>query len=82
MKGGVTRLMGAGVLGCLAASGPLRGLEKEYDHRRLLYILDEEGNEVPVKTVEAWNHRRIAILGGMQAAMGPLPSRESLPDLD
>jgi len=52
-----------------------------YDHRRLLYVLDNQGHEQPIDSPEKWAVRRAAILAGMQAAMGPLPDRDKLPPL-
>jgi len=52
------------------------------DHSRLMYYLDSEGREYPVKTVADWAHRRRDILAGMQRAMGELPKRTGLPPLD
>jgi len=36
----------------------------------------------PIKTIEGWNKRRAAIVGGMQAVMGPLPGGEKRCPLD
>jgi dienelactone hydrolase len=52
------------------------------DHSNLLIRRDAEGIEHPVKSPEDWAKRRTHILEGMQAAMGPLPSRENFPPLD
>lgn len=52
------------------------------DHSRLMVYHDAEGKEHPVRTAEDWAVRRRHILAGMQAAMGPLPSRSGLPPLD
>ena len=52
--------------------------QSTYDHRRLLYVLDEQGHERPIETTKQWAVRRAAILAGMQAAMGPLPNRQGL----
>ncbi len=60
-------------------SAPARAsAQSTYDHRRLLYVLDEQGREQPIETPEQWAVRRAAILAGMQAAMGPLPDRQGL----
>jgi acetyl esterase/lipase len=48
------------------------------DHRRLLYWLDDHGQQRPVASPEDWARRRAAVLEGMQAAMGPLPDRTKL----
>jgi len=52
------------------------------DHSRLMYYLDSEGREYPVKTVADWAYRRRDILAAMQRAMGELPRRTGLPPLD
>ena len=55
---------------------------QEYDHQRLMYFLDHKGVEHPIKEAEHWTVRRKAILKGMEAAMGEVPSRDGLPALD
>jgi putative membrane-bound dehydrogenase-like protein len=50
-------------------------------HGQLLFYIDDAGNEQSVKSPEDWAVRRAHVLEGMQQAMGPLPSRENLPDL-
>jgi dienelactone hydrolase len=52
------------------------------DHARVLYYLDAEGNEQPVRGIQDWEVRRQQILQGVQEAMGPLPPRGNLPSLD
>src|SRR5687768_9822719 len=52
------------------------------DHSRLLVYIDDKGGEHPVKTAEDWARRRTHILAGMQEAMGALPDRSNLPELD
>ncbi len=52
------------------------------DHQTLMVVRDDQGREQPVRTKEDWARRREHILLGMQQAMGPLPSRAKLPDLD
>jgi pimeloyl-ACP methyl ester carboxylesterase len=52
------------------------------DHRRVMSYLDAAGNEQPVSTADDWAVRRRQIVSGMEAAMGPLPSRDDLPSLD
>jgi acetyl esterase/lipase len=47
-----------------------------------LLVFHEGGRARPVRTPDDWAKRRREVLAGMQAAMGPLPSREHLPDLD
>ncbi len=44
------------------------------DHRRLMYYVDADGREQPVRTAADWARRRAQILVGMQQAMGPLPA--------
>ena len=63
--------------GVVSADAP-----KYPDHKRLLYYLDADGREQPVKTAEDWAKRRAHILAGMQEVMGPLPDRSKLPPLD
>ncbi|MCE9605739.1 MAG: alpha/beta fold hydrolase [Planctomycetia bacterium] len=43
-------------------------------HQRLDYYLDANGAEQPVKTPADWERRRVQILAGMEAVMGPLPA--------
>src|SRR3954453_1569931 len=52
------------------------------DHTRVMYYLDDAGQERPVRTADDWARRRRDVLAGMQAAMGPLPDRGHLPPLD
>jgi acetyl esterase/lipase len=49
---------------------------------RLLSYRDAHGREQPVKTPDDWAIRRRQIVQGMEAAMGPLPDRATLPPLD
>ncbi|MDP1560032.1 MAG: neutral/alkaline non-lysosomal ceramidase N-terminal domain-containing protein [Pirellulaceae bacterium] len=53
-----------------------------YDHQRLLYYQDADGHELPITSSADWEHRRTAILDGMQQMMGPLPDRSVLCPLD
>jgi dienelactone hydrolase len=46
------------------------------DHTRVMYYLDENKAEQPVKTAADWAIRRRHILSGMQLAMGNLPQRD------
>ena len=46
------------------------------DHKRVMYYLDENKAEQPVKTAADWAIRRRHILAGMQLAMGNLPPRD------
>lgn len=57
-------------------------LPSGYDHQRLLYVLDDNGHEIPVKSAADWEERRAAILAGMQQMMGPLPDRSVLCPLE
>jgi pimeloyl-ACP methyl ester carboxylesterase len=52
------------------------------NHRDLLVWIDADGVERPVGTTEEWERRRIHIFLGMQQAMGPLPDRSKLVDID
>ncbi len=47
----------------------------------LLLFRDTSGSVAEVTTVEQWQHRRAAIIGGMQQVMGRLPSVERRSDL-
>jgi len=48
------------------------------NHMRVMYYVDEQGNEQRVKTTEDWERRRLDIVRGLEAGMGPLPDRSSL----
>jgi acetyl esterase/lipase len=48
----------------------------------VLYYLDEDHTEQPVRSLADWEIRRQHILLGMQQATGPLPSRAELPALE
>ncbi len=61
-----------------AAVDPLAPL----DHKSVLWFADESGAVLPITTPEEWRFRRQQIIAGMEAAMGPLPDRVDLPDLD
>ncbi len=50
-------------------------------HQRLDWF-SEKGEEQPIQSVEDWEQRRNAILDGFQEAIGVLPPRDDLPDLD
>ena len=52
------------------------------NHRDLQVVADQTGKLSPVKTADDWHKRRSHILLGMQQAMGPLPDRNNLPELD
>ncbi len=68
---------------CLAVAAQIEAPARaEHDHRQLATYFDDCGAEHPIDSPEAWQKRRAQILAGMQAAMGPLPSRDDLPPLD
>lgn len=52
---------------------------KNIDHSDLTFYLDGEGQPQPIQSTSDWEIRRKQIIQGMEAAMGPLPSRENLP---
>jgi dienelactone hydrolase len=52
------------------------------NRKRLLEFRAADGNVLPVKTLENWQHRRVQILTAMQEAMGPLPDRSKVAPLD
>ena len=52
------------------------------DPAKLLEYRRANGNIMPVTNVEDWQHRRAAILAGMQEVMGPLPGNEKRCPLD
>jgi dienelactone hydrolase len=43
------------------------------EHQDLSYFLSADGNRVGIRTVEDWQQRRLHVLAGMEAVMGPLP---------
>jgi hypothetical protein len=49
---------------------------------RLLVYRGDKNQEVPVKSIEDWQHRRAEIVRGMQAVMGKLPGAEKKCPLD
>ncbi|MEZ6066051.1 MAG: alpha/beta fold hydrolase [Planctomycetaceae bacterium] len=51
-------------------------------HDDLLVYRDDAGVIQPVKSVADWERRRLDILRGMEAAMGPLPPRTALLPFD
>lgn len=55
---------------------------QEVDHRRLDTYQDEAGKSQAIVTVADWEKRRTQVITGFEKAMGPMPSRKSLPDLD
>ena len=56
--------------------------QQNINHANLLEYLDNNGKPVPVSTPADWYLRRQQILNGMQLAMGDLPDRRDLMDLD
>ena len=70
----------------VSAKGQLNARANEnFDHIRhsdLSVFRAADGTVQPVKSPEDWSQRRLQILDGMQAAMGPLPSRSHLPAFD
>jgi pimeloyl-ACP methyl ester carboxylesterase len=52
------------------------------DHQNLLYVLDAQGRQQPVKTVADWEKRRAHILENMQVVMGPVPDDSRKVPLD
>jgi pimeloyl-ACP methyl ester carboxylesterase len=52
------------------------------EHAELLFYRDAAGERRAVQTAADWKRRRAQIVDGMQQAMGKLPSRDALPDLD
>jgi len=61
---------------------PLTLDAQEVDHRYLDSYLDEAGKPQPIKTAADWEKRRAQVIAGFEQAMGKMPSRDSLPDLD
>ncbi len=68
----------------LAATAPAREPDgPEYkDHKRVLYYLDNGGQEQPIADATSFETRRRHIVAGLERAMGPLPDRGKLPPLD
>jgi len=52
------------------------------DHSQLMVYADDAGTLQPVRAPADWARRRADILGGMAAAMGPLPAGTSPPPFD
>lgn len=70
-------------IGVIAFGGvELGAQELEVDHRRLGFYLDDDGEKQPVREVVDWEKRRTQAIDGFQQAMGVLPSRDKLADLD
>ncbi len=56
--------------------------QQHITHTKLLEYYSEDGRVEPVLSPEDWKKRRKQILEGMQLAMGHLPDRHDLVDLD
>ena len=56
--------------------------QRHISHSRLLEYAGENGKTESVITPADWNNRRDQILEGMQMAMGTLPDRQNLTELD
>ena len=48
------------------------------DHQRVMYYIDDQGRERPVKARADWERRRRDFITGIEAAMGRLPDRSGL----
>ncbi|MCS7306469.1 MAG: alpha/beta fold hydrolase [Thermoguttaceae bacterium] len=57
-------------------------LTPKKDHKNLLIYWDEQGRELPVRTVQDWQRRRADILRGFQETAGPLPEKFRQTPLD
>jgi acetyl esterase/lipase len=57
-------------------------MAQEGGHQSLMFHRDHKGREQPITEAAHWKIRRQAIIKGMEAAMGDLPSRENLPALE
>jgi dienelactone hydrolase len=68
----------------LLAVCPIRAAEPPFyaDKARLLYYLDADGKEQPIRTADDWQRRRAHILANMQQVMGPLPDAKRKVPLD
>jgi hypothetical protein len=66
----------------LAEEAPPAKPSSRLDRTKLLTFHNPSGAIVPVTNVEEWQHRRTAILAGMQEVMGPLPGKEKRSPLD
>ena len=64
------------------ALGSLPSGAQQMDHRLLDTFRDDAGKARPIVTVADWQKRRAQVIAGFEEAMGKLPSRGSLPDLD
>jgi len=49
---------------------------KKANHQSLDWFPDESGNPQPIKTLQDWEKRRVAIIAGFESAAGKLPSRD------
>src|SRR5262245_13456840 len=80
----VVALLIACIVSTARADDPFPGptADPYTEHQSLLHYIDADGVDHPVTTADDWAIRRQHILEGMQRAMGPMPSRENLPDFD
>ncbi len=60
----------------------LTGYQSRDQKSGLLFYKDSSGINRPVKTRSDWKKKRLQIIEGMEEAMGKLPDRTNLPDLD
>jgi hypothetical protein len=60
----------------------ITGFRGDFPDSDLLSYRDQEGQNKPVKTKSEWAIKRRQILDGMEQAMGKLPDRTHLPELD
>jgi hypothetical protein len=48
------------------------------NHQRVMYFVDDQGAEQPIKTAADFERRRKDIVVGLEACFGPLPDRSKL----
>lgn len=77
----------ATILACLALAAVSGRAQEAFpqsrpDHHDLTWFRDEAGGKQPIQTPADWEKRRAEIVKSFEIPCGPLPSRESLPDLD
>lgn len=70
------------LLALLSITAAVASAAETLDRRQVLTYVDDSGEVRPVTSIDEWSRRREQIIDGMEAAMGPLPSREDLPALD
>lgn len=71
------------IIGLIALCGiELAAQEPKIDHRRLDVYVNKDGQQQPIQSPADWEKRRTQVVAGFEAAMGKLPSREKLVDLD